>query len=114
MAKTATKKTAEAGVPAAQAEGEGATHVTVDVSDEWPGTAPFTVPLSRSDWPASVYLALEANQDMHALRGLMGPVAFAQFMAHDPTRSDALGVLNRIGETLGVPDAGESDGSSGS
>lgn len=108
------KKTATPGATPAQAEAEKATHTIVDVSDEYPSVDPFAVPIDRNDWPMSVSLALERGRDMMALQGIMGPLAFAQFAATDPTHRQAIDLLNRVAGAVGLADAGESGGSSGS
>lgn len=112
MATDKPKKAAQAGTPPMQAEAEGRTHITIDVSDDWPMIEPFSFPIYRADQPATLHLAALQNNALGMLSKFLPADSFEAFIATDPTMRQVDALNDRITTAIGLAQTGESPGSS--
>lgn len=89
--------------PAAQAEAEGTTTLTI----EWRGHQ-FTIPASIEDASVDTLEAFENGKAVAAVRGILGPEQFASFKAkHSPTVRDLQSLMEPIAKAMGLDGSGE-------
>lgn len=72
----------------------------------------FTIPADRDDWSFEAGVALEEGKYMVAVRELLPPDQFADFLRRRPSQRDGTEVINAMAEALGLRAAGESPASS--
>lgn len=72
----------------------------------------FTIPADRDEWPFEAGMALEEGKYMVAVRELLPPDQFADFLRRRPSQRDGTDVITAMAEALGMRSAGESPASS--
>lgn len=72
----------------------------------------FTLPVDRTEWSFEAGLALEEGKYLVAIRELLPPDQFADFLERKPKGKDAGDIIQDIVKGLGADDVGESPASS--